>query len=328
MRSIGEGGDLFAAHRAVNHALSDLIALQIRVGTDLERDGLQTEKRAVWMMTLTGLAGMLLAITLGITLSRSITVPLSKISLVAQEVAKTPLRAVPRVDIASKDEIGLLAIAFNHMNDELKQTMEKLRVSEERHREIYENAPEGIFQASLEGKILTVNPALARIMGFASPAEMTECPTDGGGQLFGCSEDHAAMLAVILERGEISGQEFPCRRMDGEDIWVSISAHVARTDAGAPRFIEGFVSDITERKHAEKERERLDRAHREALSRIRILTGMLPICCVCKKIRDDEGYWNQVEAYITAHSEAEFTHSICPECAAKMYPDFCDKNRN
>jgi C4-dicarboxylate-specific signal transduction histidine kinase len=65
---------------------------------------------------------------------------------------------------------------------------------------------------------------------------------------------------------------------------------------------------------------------REALSKVKILSGLLPICSSCKKIRDDQGYWNQMELYIHEHSEAEFTHSICPECAKKLFPGFLNDN--
>lgn len=64
--------------------------------------------------------------------------------------------------------------------------------------------------------------------------------------------------------------------------------------------------------HEEKEK---------ALLEVKILSGFLPICASCKKIRDDQGYWNQIEAYIRDHSEAEFSHSICPDCAKELYPD-------
>ncbi len=60
----------------------------------------------------------------------------------------------------------------------------------------------------------------------------------------------------------------------------------------------------------------------EALAKVKKLSGLLPICSHCKKIRDDKGYWNQIENYIHEHSEAEFSHSICRECAKKHYPDF------
>ena len=64
---------------------------------------------------------------------------------------------------------------------------------------------------------------------------------------------------------------------------------------------------------------------REALSKIKTLSGLLPICSSCKKIRDDKGYWSQIEGYISDHSAAEFSHSICPDCAKKLYPDLCDE---
>ena len=59
----------------------------------------------------------------------------------------------------------------------------------------------------------------------------------------------------------------------------------------------------------------------EALAKVKTLSGFLPICASCKKIRDDKGYWNHVEAYISEHSEAEFSHGVCPGCAKKLYPD-------
>ncbi|MDH3391775.1 MAG: hypothetical protein OEL85_08260, partial [Desulfobulbaceae bacterium] len=61
------------------------------------------------------------------------------------------------------------------------------------------------------------------------------------------------------------------------------------------------------------------------LDKVNLLGGMLPICASCKKIRDDKGYWNQIETYIRDHSEAEFSHGICPDCAQKLYPDFYNK---
>ncbi len=77
-----------------------------------------------------------------------------------------------------------------------------------------------------------------------------------------------------------------------------------------------------------KEQEKLIIELRDALSRIKKLSGLLPICASCKKIRDDEGYWNQIELYIRDHSEAEFSHGICPVCAKKLYPEiYNDKVR-
>ena len=87
--------------------------------------------------------------------------------------------------------------------------------------------------------------------------------------------------------------------------------------------LEGTVHvarDISQQKLAEEEKEKLIVDMRNALSKVKQLSGFLPICASCKKIRDDQGYWNQIESYIRDHSEAEFSHGICPECAKKLYP--------
>ncbi|MBN2807870.1 MAG: response regulator [Deltaproteobacteria bacterium] len=74
----------------------------------------------------------------------------------------------------------------------------------------------------------------------------------------------------------------------------------------------------------QREREKLIEELNEALEKVQVLKGIIPICCNCKKIRDDQGYWDQVEAYISKHSEARFSHGICPDCVKKIYPEFED----
>lgn len=81
-------------------------------------------------------------------------------------------------------------------------------------------------------------------------------------------------------------------------------------------------------KQADEDKSKLIIQLQDSLSEIRKLSGLLPICSSCKKIRDDKGYWNQIESYIREHSEAEFSHSICPECAKKLYPDIYKENND
>ncbi len=73
------------------------------------------------------------------------------------------------------------------------------------------------------------------------------------------------------------------------------------------------------------ERERLIGELREALARIETLHGLIPICAGCKKVRDDQGFWHQVEAYIEARSQAEFSHGLCPDCVARLYPEYASR---
>jgi hypothetical protein len=74
-----------------------------------------------------------------------------------------------------------------------------------------------------------------------------------------------------------------------------------------------------------RELEKRNKELEEAISKIKTLSGLLPICAACKKIRDDSGYWHQVESYVQDHSDAEFSHGLCPECLANYYPDFNNK---
>jgi hypothetical protein len=84
----------------------------------------------------------------------------------------------------------------------------------------------------------------------------------------------------------------------------------------------GVSRDITNRKWLEEDKQKLLNKLQDALSQVKTLNGLLPICSMCKKIRDDKGYWQQVESYIQKHTDATFTHGVCPDCFPKLYPDF------
>jgi DNA-binding NtrC family response regulator len=95
----------------------------------------------------------------------------------------------------------------------------------------------------------------------------------------------------------------------------------AEAFAMMPRTVERALREwklLTERREAVAAQQRLIAQLEEALSKVKTLSGLLPICSACKKIRDDQGYWSQVEGYIQEHTDARFTHSYCPECARKF----------
>ena len=81
-----------------------------------------------------------------------------------------------------------------------------------------------------------------------------------------------------------------------------------------------LIAQVAERIKAEKDNDKLIRELQEALESVEQLKGFLPICASCRKIRDDQGYWNQIDTYLRTHSELKFSHSICPECTKKLYP--------
>jgi PAS domain S-box-containing protein len=110
------------------------------------------------------------------------------------------------------------------------------------------------------------------------------------------------------------------QRKDGTTFPVEISSRVIAIEG--KNFFQSNIRDITVRKQLELVREKLVLDLQGALAKVEQLSGLLPICASCKKIRDEKGGWNQIEMYIREHSRAEFTHSICPECAKRLYPEF------
>ncbi len=99
-----------------------------------------------------------------------------------------------------------------------------------------------------------------------------------------------------------------------------ILMHTSELEQKIREKTEHLEKEIVERKKAEIEKEKVIAELRDAMREINTLGGLLPICSNCKKIRDDKGYWNQIESYVSEHTDAEFSHSICPECVKKLYP--------
>jgi Na+/melibiose symporter-like transporter len=101
----------------------------------------------------------------------------------------------------------------------------------------------------------------------------------------------------------------------------SLRRHLQEQNKKIKKAHEEIKVEIKERQQAQIEKDNLIVELKDALSEVKALSGLLPICSSCKKIRDDGGYWNQIEEYIRDRSEAEFSHSLCPKCAEKLYPE-------
>jgi PAS domain S-box-containing protein len=122
--------------------------------------------------------------------------------------------------------------------------------------------------------------------------------------------------------------ELRLRHKNGQWIWILDRGKIVSwSQDGKPLLMSGTHQDITRRKNAEAEREKLIQDLKAALADVRTLSGLLPICSSCKKIRDDNGYWQQVESYVQRHSDAQFTHGLCPDCIGKYFPDYAGDER-
>jgi len=211
---------------------------------------------------------------------------------------------------------GVIAVARDIT--ERKQIEEALRESEEKYRDLVENINDIIYAVDEHGVMTYVSPVIESFIGYSPPEVIGRSFIE-----FIYPEDLQRIRKSFqrLLSGHGEANEYRVLTKSGEIRWMRTSSQ--------PVFIgdrvigvQGVLADITERKRAEEEREQLVLELQDTLAKVKILSGLLPICASCKKIRDDEGYWNQLETYIQEHSQAEFSHGICPECAKKLYPEY------
>jgi PAS domain S-box-containing protein len=200
-----------------------------------------------------------------------------------------------------------------------KRDMERhLRESEARYRAIVEDQTEFICRFQPEGTLTFVNEAYCRfqdkqpeeLIGRAFTSHISEEDREKVKQ-------HVASLNL---QNPVGTMEYRAVLQNGDTRWLQWTKRAIFGNGDRLIEFQAVGRDITERKQAEEEREKLIAQLQEALNKVKTLSGLLPICAACKKIRDDKGYWNELETYIRAHSEAKFTHGICPDCAKKLYP--------
>lgn len=182
---------------------------------------------------------------------------------------------------------------------------------------IVESSDDAIIGNSLDGTVTSWNAGAERLYGY-SAAEAVGQSMD---MLMpaGTQKDLPELLERVARGDRIRHFETERQTRDGRTISVSLTISPLRDPGGSIIGTSTIARDISERKQAEAERERLLQELQTALANVKTLRGLLPICANCKKIRDDKGYWNQIEYYIRERSEADFTHGICPDCAQRLY---------
>jgi len=134
---------------------------------------------------------------------------------------------------------------------------EALKASEEKYRKIFEDATEGIYQTTPEGRYLSVNPAFAKMFGYASPQEMIDSITNIGQQLYVRPQDREYMAQMLRENNKVEGYEVEVYHKNGAPFWISINIHTVRDASGNILYFEGTNIDITQRKRAEDELQKL-----------------------------------------------------------------------
>lgn len=229
------------------------------IGVGVREDELQSYQTILSdgrnrMMLAMGLAGLVIALLAGVAslyMAWSITGPVRQITKAAERIIRGDLDHA--VEVQTRDEVGTLAKTFNYMVGQLKQTLEGLQKSEEKYRYIFENSIEGIFQTTVEGRFLSASPAMARLLGYESTAELIDGVTDLQKQLYVHPKERAEVLAAVTASSGSVEREIQLCRKDGRIIWGLLNLRAVRDPEGRVRFIQGFLTEITSRKQAEAE---------------------------------------------------------------------------
>lgn len=199
-----------------------------------------------------------------------------------------------------------------------------IRLNEERLKLVMEGTNDGLWDWNAVTNKVHFSPRWKQMLGFADEDIRDEL-SEWESRIHPEDRDKVFNDLNLHLQGETPfyQNEHRLRCKDGSWKWILDRGKViSRTEAGAPLRVAGAHTDIDEKKRIELENQELVRSLRAALDEVKQLSGLLPICSNCKKIRDDQGYWSQVEDYISLHSQAEFSHGICPECAKILYPKY------
>jgi PAS domain-containing protein len=190
---------------------------------------------------------------------------------------------------------------------------------------ILEHLPVGVAICDANGKIISGNKAEREIWG---DIRFVDSPDFGEykGKLTDADHNLTARewaLGRTMENGEsVLNELVDIEAFDGTRKTILNSTVMVKDEIDRPLGAIIVNQDITSEMNRLREKEALIKGLEEAMANIKVLKGLLPICASCKNIRGDDGYWNQIEVYLRDNSDLDFSHGICPDCAAKLYPGF------
>jgi PAS domain S-box-containing protein len=180
----------------------------------------------------------------------------------------------------------------------------------ERWRAVFENVPDVITELDRDGQILVTNSFPSQKLDRVIGRNIFEISPER------LHEGLRRCIDLVFESGEATAIESHVLT-DRESWWIT--RFVPVRENGKVMSVLAIGTEFTARKRAENERERLIVELRDALEKVKTLSGLLPICASCKNVRDDQGYWRRIEGYISERSGAEFSHGLCPMCAKELH---------
>ncbi len=260
------------------------------------------------------------AAALALLQERELDIPFISVSGTMGEEAAVAMMKAGAHDYIVKGNLRRLVPAIQRELEaaEVRRTQRQAEESRQLLAAIVESSDDAIFSKTLEGFVLTWNKGAENTYGYAAEEMIGHhisllLPPDRPGELI-------TILKKIRAGERLERFETIRVRKDGKYIPVSLTVSPIKDARGQIIGASSIARDITNRKQEETTRVRLIEQLTNALEQVKTLSGLLPICSFCKKIRNDQGYWEAVEVYVREHSNARFTHSLCPECLKREYP--------
>jgi PAS domain S-box-containing protein len=201
-----------------------------------------------------------------------------------------------------------------------RQTEVALKSAQEHFRSIAESSPDAVISTDHNNNIIFWNQGAERIFGYLSDEVMGQPAFMLIPEEMRKADRERFTRFVSRKVGDFTGKTFEAIALRKNREVFQTEQSLSTWQVAGERFFTNIVRDISDRKHIEQEREGLIGQLQKALADVKTLSGMLPICASCKKVRDDKGYWDQIESYISRHSDAVFSHGLCPSCARTLYP--------
>lgn len=263
-------------------------------------------------------------------MTAKLTGPLVKIAHIAESFSKG--EAFETIDVDTKDEIGVLTRTFNSMVKKINEKSNALLQGKRFSEDLLATIPTALLTIDASFRVVSVNKSFCRLFQVLPNAveghvlqqvlENLKFPQETIQSILYGKEFYDVEIRLPVEEtpAGIHGENIILRLTLTSIVSHSVSSRESKT-------MLLIIDDITSDVLAEEERMKLIHELHASTNKVNTLSGLLPICASCKKIRDDKGGWNVLEQYIHDHSEAKFSHSLCPDCASKYLDDLNSLNK-
>ncbi|MDO9026302.1 MAG: PAS domain S-box protein [bacterium] len=213
--------------------------------------------------------------------------------------------------------VAALFILFGAYSGRLIRKQQQLKSENQFKAMVLDQVNDVIMIHDYNGRIIYFNEATLKMRGF-SRSELIKMKM----AQITAPQYREMMPSRMKEIREKGGLVFEASTLNQDGSSTPVEVHASLIEMDGVPMVLSIARDVSLRREHEQARDRLLKELQTAMIKIKTLNGMIPICSNCKKLRNDDGYWQQVEEYLRQHTDADFSHGLCDQCSAELYPEF------